>query len=129
MLSMDMAEVCWRCAQGWSLILNGMCSSDPKSSFTFVSPHGNSIIYYFIVSTDLLRNNIDMPVQSRIESWYMPVTLSLNIRNNAVKSAPMSGISIERFVWNNEKANEFIEKMNSEEVKNNLNILCLFVIY
>ena len=111
------------------MILNGMCSSDPKSSFTFVSPHGNSTIYYFIVSTDLLRNNIDMSVQSRIESWYMPVTLSLNIRNNAVKSAPMSGISIKRFVWSNEKANEFIEKMNSEEVKNNLNILCLFVIY
>ena len=40
----------------------------------------------------------------------MPVTLSLNIRNNAVKSAPMSEISIERFVWSKEKANEFIEK-------------------
>ena len=37
----------------------------------------------------------------------MPVTLSLN---NAVKSAPMSEISIERFVWSNEKANECIEK-------------------
>ena len=106
------------------MILNGMGSSDPKSSFTFVSPHGNSIIYYFIVSADLLRNNIDMSVQSRIESWYMPVTLSLNIRNNAEKSAPtsMSEISIERFVWSNEKANEFIEKMNSEEVKNNVSL-------
>ena len=61
------------------MILNGMCSSDPKSSFTFVSPHGNSIIYYFIVSADLLRNNIDMSVQSRIEFWHMPVTLSLNV--------------------------------------------------
>ena len=53
----------------------------------------------------------------------MPVTLSLDILNNAVKSAPMSGISIERFVWSNEKVNEFIEKMNSEEVKNNVNFL------
>ena len=51
----------------------------------------------------------------------MPVTLSLNIRNHAVKSASMSEISIERFVWNNENENEFIEKMNSEEVKNNVN--------
>ena len=117
------------CAGLEFMILNGMCSSDPKGSFTFVSPHGDSIIYYFIVSTNLLRNNIDMSVQSRIESWYMPVTLSLNIRNNVVKSAPISEISIERFVWSNEKANEFIEKMNSEEVKNNLNVLCLFVIY
>ena len=100
------------CAGLGFMILNGMGSSDPKSSFTFVSPHGNSIIYYFIVSADLLRNNIDMSVQSRIESWHMPVTLSLNIRNNAVKSALMSEISIERFVWSNEKANEFIEKIN-----------------
>ena len=61
----------------------------------------------------------------------MPVTLSLNIRNNAIKSAPMSEISIERFFFflSNEKANEFIEKMNSKELKNNLNVLCLFVIY
>ena len=106
-----------------SMILNGMCSSDPKCSFTFVSPYGNSIFDYFIVSADLLRNNIDMSVQSRIESWHMPVTLSLNIRNNAVKSATMSEKGIERFVWSNEKANEFIEKMNSEEVKNNVNFL------
>ena len=42
------------------MILNGMCSSDPKGSFTFVSPHGNSIIDYFIASADLLRHNIDM---------------------------------------------------------------------
>ena len=100
-----------------------MCSSGPKGSFTFVSPHGNSIIDYFIVSADLLCNNIDMSVQSRTEFRHMPVTLSLNIRNNAVKSAPMSEISIGRFVWSNEKANEFIEKMNSEQVKNNVNFL------
>ena len=67
------------------MILNGMCSRDPKGSFTLVSPHGNSIINYFIVSADLL--------QSRIESWHMPVKLSLNIRNNAVKSVPLSEIS------------------------------------
>ena len=103
------------------MILYGMISSDPKGSFTFVSPHGNSIIDYFIVSADLPRNNIDMSVQSRIESWHMLFTLSLNIRNNAVKSAPTSETSNERFVWSNEKVNEFIEKMNSEEVKNNVN--------
>ena len=96
------------CAGFEFMILNGMCISDPKGSFTFVSQHGNRIIDYFIVSEDLLRNNIDMSVQSRIESWHMPVTLSVNIRNNAVKSASMSEISIERFVWSNEKANEFI---------------------
>ena len=49
--------------------------------------------------------------------------LSLNIRNNAVKSAPMSEIRTERFVWSNEKANEFIEEMNSEEIKNNADFL------
>ena len=92
------------------MILKGICSSDPKGSFTFAFPHGNSIIDYFIVSGDLLRNNIDMSVQSRIESWHMPVTLSLNIRNNAVKSAPMGEISIDRLVWSKEKANECIEK-------------------
>ena len=111
------------CAGFEFMILNGMCSSDPKGSFTFVSSHGNSIIDYFIISADLLHNNIGMSVQSRIESWHMSVTLSLNILNNAVKSAPMSEISIERFVCSNEKANEFIEKMNSEEVKNNVNFL------
>ena len=53
----------------------------------------------------------------------MPVILSLNIRNNAVKSAPMSEIGIDRFVWSNEKTNECNEKMNSEEVKNNVTLL------
>ena len=55
------------CAGFEFMILNGMCSSDSKGSFSFVSPHGNSIIDYF-VSADFLRNNIDMSVQSRIES-------------------------------------------------------------
>ena len=35
----------------------------------------------------------------------------------------MSEISIERFVWSNEKANEFIENSNFEEVKNNVKLL------
>ena len=54
------------CAGFEFMILNGMCSSDPKGSLMFVSPHG--IIDYFIVSADLLRNKTDMSVQSRIES-------------------------------------------------------------
>ena len=83
------------CVRFELMILKGMCSSDPKGFFTFVFPHDNSFIDYFIVSADLLRNNIDMSVQSSIESWHIPVTLSLNIRNNAVK---------------------FIEKIYSEEV-------------
>ena len=72
------------------MISNGMCSGESKGSFTFVSPHGSTIIDYFIVSADLLRNSIDMSVQSRIESWHMPIALSLNIRNDAVKYASMS---------------------------------------
>ena len=48
------------CARFEFMILNGMCSSDPKGFFTFVFPHANSIIDYFIVSADFLRTNIDM---------------------------------------------------------------------
>ena len=63
------------------------CAAIIQKNLSRLYPH------MVIVSSDLLRNNIAMSVPSRIESWHMPLTLSLNIGNNAVKSAPMSEIS------------------------------------
>ena len=57
-------------------ILNGV--HEKSGSYTFMSWRGNSVNDYFIISQDLLMENINMKVLSRTESWHMPISLSLH---------------------------------------------------
>ena len=50
-------------------IVNGSCSSDKCGDFTYVSPHGSSVIDYCVISSELfLLNCCDLQVGNTIDS-------------------------------------------------------------
>ena len=55
------------------VIVNGFCDSDVDGQFTYVSPHGSSVIDYFIVSEPLFPSHCELCVGDRVDSWHLPV--------------------------------------------------------
>ena len=60
------------------VILNGCCNGNRSGEYTYVSPHGSSVIDYFPMSEDLFSANHNMRVGDRADSWHMPVELCWN---------------------------------------------------
>ena len=59
--------------------LSGNHTGDKNGRFTFVSNQGNSVIYYFIVSIDLISKlNMNFVVRDRVESSHIPLKLNIN---------------------------------------------------
>ena len=52
-------------------------NSDRSGEYTYVSPHGSSVIDYFRMSEDLFSANCNLPVGDRVDSCHMPVKLIL----------------------------------------------------
>ena len=55
------------------VIVNGFCNSDANGEFTYVSPHGSSVIDYFIISEDLFPDHCELRIGDRVDSWHLPV--------------------------------------------------------
>ena len=55
------------------VIVNGFCNSDGNGEFTYVSPHGSSVIDYFIISEDLFPDHCELRIGDRVDSWHLPV--------------------------------------------------------
>ena len=60
------------------IILNGMCKGDEDGRYTFTSPTGSSVIHYFLVSPDLLKQNMHLTVDDQTLSYPLPVELSIS---------------------------------------------------
>ena len=86
-------------------IINGMSKGDNQGLFTYVSTHGNSVNDYFLVSDDLL-SFVDSNVHLEIDSWHLPVslTLSLNTSDELATSIPEN---IKKIKWNVNKCINF----------------------
>ena len=67
------------------VILNGFCDDDRAGEFTYVSPHGSSLIDYFIVSEELLSRRLCLSVGDRIDSWHRPVFLAVSFKPSMVR--------------------------------------------
>ena len=50
------------------IIVNGFYNSDVDGEFTYVSPHGSSVIDYFIISEDLFSAHCELRVGNRVDS-------------------------------------------------------------
>ena len=50
------------------VILNGCCNGDRSGEYTYVSPHGSSVIGYFLMSEDLFSANCNFRVDDRVDS-------------------------------------------------------------
>ena len=65
-------------------IMNGHCTGDEGGAFTFISPNGNSVVDYFLVSRCLFNCNIslNLTVHNEILSWHRPISMSLKFNDN-----------------------------------------------
>ena len=113
------------CATFEFVILNGLCNGDEEGAFTFISPNGNSVIDYCIVSSDLLVNHMKMSVHSRVDSWHMPISLVMHVTNKPVSSE--SSYSFEKFVWNMNFINQFNMEWVEKDIKEDLRQLELIM--
>ena len=53
------------------IIVNVFCNSDVDGEFTYVSPHGSSVIDYFLISEDLFSAHCELHVANRVDSWHL----------------------------------------------------------
>ena len=106
------------CATFEFIILNGFCNGDDKGAFTFISPNGNSVIDYCIVSDDLLVHEMEMYVHSRVDSWHMPISLSMQVTNKPVSSE--SSYSFDKLVWNLNYVNQFDREWIDNDIQENV---------
>ena len=105
------------------IVMNGFCKGDTKGEFTFISPNGNSVIDYCLVSDDLLSYDSCLNVISRIESWHMPV--SFEIKLPKCSNLPISPLTpgvktLEKIKWNVNKIETFNDDWVRNDSKNNI---------
>ena len=87
--------------------------------FTFISPNGNSVVDYFIVSNSLvdsLRPTIS--VINSINSWHLPITLSVSLTDDNLTSN--SSGTYNRIIWDENKVNEFVHAINNDDSVTNI---------
>ena len=101
------------------IVLNGFSNGDRNGKFTYISPTGNSVIDYFVVSDALLKYSVDMTVHSRVESQHMPITLCLNISDlpyERDKHVP-SYVNNSYLRWDEQKLSQFLNECSSCNLK------------
>ena len=120
------------CASLNLIILNGYCLGDVDGAFTFISPNGSSVIDYCIVSDDFLSNSLFFYVESRIESWHMPIVLDVEFlsrpitQNNSLNQTV--SLSYSKYKWLDVKKSEFLNNWSKSYCHVNIIILmCLFI--
>ena len=96
-------------------ILNGINNCNESGRFTFISPNGNSLVDYFLISSNLTSNEVKMHVLNDIISWHMPITLSIvfNYSNFEIDDKPIVKEKSSKLIWDNDKATVFIESFNA----------------
>jgi len=100
------------------LISNGCCAGDVDGDFTYVSPHGCSVIDYFILSEELLLTNLcSMKVCDRIDSWHLPVEFSLQSESRSAEAPVGDGHGEDRIVWSDDLLANFTEEILSSDFK------------
>ena len=101
------------CHENDLYILNGYCKSDSVGNYTFVSPNGQSVIDYFIVSQNIMQCNIDLAVYVDITSWHLPVLFSLNfVCNCHDQSKSNDSEVVNKIVWDDTLSCEYLSNVN-----------------
>ena len=107
------------CAALNFIVLNGFCVGDTEGAYTFTSPNGDSVIDYCLVSDDLLMNDLNMTVHSRVDSWHMPISLTLKIDKNP-NIDNLTAVSYDKFIWNSELVERFDNYWIHNDVQQNV---------
>ena len=104
------------------VILNGLCKNATSGDFTYVSPHGSSVIDYVIMSKDLFSFACcEMYISDRIDSWHLPVEfIWKNVKHIIQVSEADDFVADERFVWTDDCLHQYQNEQMSAEFKHNL---------
>ena len=101
-------------------VMNGVCNGDLQGRFTFISDAGNSVVDYFLISKELLSltySDCSLNVSESILSDHLPIECCLNSSNVNYFSQDKDDSSsnvIEKYVWKEDKAQHFIDMVNSD---------------
>ena len=102
-------------------ILNGLIAGDERGKFTYISPQGNSVTDYFIVSTELITRCKSQKLCNSILSSHMPVELTMTSKTEMYSDdyvrdqMPQSQI-----IWNPDAAPMFLESLRHNLAVHNL---------
>ena len=99
------------------LILNGCCDHDRSGEYTYVSPHGSSLINYFLKSEDLFLVKCNLRVGDRVDSWHKPVELCWNNVAHNIEKPVATESREERITWSEEFTLTYTDELCSPDVK------------
>lgn len=110
-------------------ILNGSILDNQRifdSNFTFISHQGNSVVDYYIVSTDLLHTQLfqSLRVLTRVESAHMPVSLSVKVVDNTpcfeTSEPDQESGSVQRVMWDKEREVEYLAQLRTRALQEDI---------
>ena len=101
------------------------CTPESSKLCTYISSHGDSVVDYFAIPTDLLHQATRVVVDRRVESEHMPVKLSwLTIEaHNPQAATETSQSQITKMVWDPHKEEMVKSELSSVDqlIKEDLN--------
>ena len=115
------------CASFNLIVLNGFGNGDQNGEFTFISPNGNSVIDYCIVSEDLLSCDMLFKVENRVESWHMPLTFEIEFLSNAFTQEIVLKNNYKKPKWIEENVCLFNQEWTNSDCTFNVSNLCNIV--
>ena len=92
-------------------IMNGRLHNDMDGDFTCVTHNGESVVDYFIASSNRFQYCTEFDIGDMYQSIHFPVTckFTFNIAdNNDMRNARDTGINLLKFKWKDDKKEEFL---------------------
>eukprot|EP00745_Piridium_sociabile_P008852 TRINITY_DN16023_c0_g1_i11.p1 TRINITY_DN16023_c0_g1~~TRINITY_DN16023_c0_g1_i11.p1 ORF type:complete len:135 (+),score=10.08 TRINITY_DN16023_c0_g1_i11:92-496(+) len=97
------------------IIVNGACAGDIDGEFTYVSPHGNSVIDYFIISKELFSSECRLHVGDRVDSWHLPVEYVWKKSVECTSDSTQRENEEECIIWSEDHLLEYVQELDSHE--------------
>ena len=82
-----------------------------------MSPHGSSVIDYFLMSEDLFSDKCNLRVGDRVDAWHMPVELCWNNVANGIDKPVATESREERIAWSDEFMLTYTDELCSPDFK------------
>ena len=107
------------CLVHHATIMNGCSAGDDSGRFTYISPHGDSVIDYGMIIAQCLPYTVDFRVASRIESHHMPLEMVLGPPKLRCEPTPKLTV-ISKLCWDDTKTELMKKKVYSQEFNDKL---------
>ena len=99
------------------VIVNGFCNGDANGEFTYVSPHGSSVIDYFIISEDLFPDHCELRIGDRVDSWHLPVEFKWKQAGQMIDQPDQRESYESCIVWSEDCLPSYKQELESDSFK------------